>query len=66
MRITIDRTLCVSCGACVTACPQHAIFLDKGRARVEEEKCSCCKLCIYKCYVLAIHADEGAENVTPM
>lgn len=54
MSITISLEKCISCGACVVLCPQKAITLRKGGARVDPSRCSQCRICIYKCYTRAI------------
>jgi len=53
--VELDRTACIGCGACVEACPFHAIFLDgmDGLAR----KCDLCggdPTCIKYCQKQAI------------
>lgn len=34
MRVVIDQDLCISCGACVDACPEVFDFNDEEKAQV--------------------------------
>jgi ferredoxin len=39
-RVLIDQDTCISCGACVAACPYQALELDEnGKARLIWEMC---------------------------
>ena len=40
---------CVGCGSCVKNCPQHAITIREGKARVCREKCIVCGKCAQTC-----------------
>ena len=47
---TVDKGVCVSCGACELACPTGAIKVYKGcYAKVEEDKCVGCGKCEKVC-----------------
>ena len=53
-RVVIDQDTCISCGACVAACPYQALELDEnGKSRLIWEKCkddfSCAAVCPVKC-----------------
>lgn len=41
--------VCLGYGDCVRACPFDAIVLEKGIARVNEQKCVGCKVCVATC-----------------
>lgn len=58
MRIVIDRSACISCGACVVICPCSAIHLVDYRASIDQERCIQCQRCISKCYTRAIRTEE--------
>lgn len=62
MKVVIDGSGCISCGACVIWCPMSAIRLERGIARIEQERCVQCKKCIYKCYTRTIRVVEEAED----
>lgn len=34
MRVVVDQDLCISCGACVDACPEVFDFNDEEKAQV--------------------------------
>jgi NAD-dependent dihydropyrimidine dehydrogenase PreA subunit len=59
-RVTIDRNLCVDCGACVTLCPWYAIEIkeDWEIAHIPEKCVSGCSLCVSCCPVRAIRSEE--------
>ncbi|OGH98110.1 MAG: hypothetical protein A2104_05675 [Candidatus Melainabacteria bacterium GWF2_32_7] len=40
---------CVGCGSCINICPQNAIILEFGQAKIVEEKCVRCGYCITAC-----------------
>ena len=49
MAVMIDIDECISCGACVDACPEEALELGDGSTEVDEEKCIECGLCVGEC-----------------
>jgi len=49
---------CVSCGACVDACPQEAITEGDGKYVIDAEKCTDCGACADSCPNAAIAAAE--------
>ncbi len=40
---------CLGYGDCVAECPQEAIYIDRGVARVEPQKCIGCGICVRTC-----------------
>ena len=48
--ITIDKTMCLHCGACVGACPVNAMFLHEVRIEFLNN-CTECGICIMACPV---------------
>lgn len=47
---TIDRTVCVACGACANACPRNALSIQRGcYAIMDADKCVGCGLCVNTC-----------------
>ena len=47
---------CIGCGACVSVCPQNAISMDNGKAKINWERCSRCMNCTEVCYAKALNA----------
>jgi len=49
-RLVCDKTpACQKCGACLTRCPQQALFLDESGVGWREERCLFCGYCIGAC-----------------
>jgi len=60
MAVTISSA-CISCGACVDACPSEALFLGETQAEVIPDKCVECGECVEVCPTDAISLPEGAK-----
>jgi len=57
-RVSIDKELCVNCGACVSLCPTEALCLNSDFELVfSEELCIGCNLCLDSCPRYAIKED---------
>lgn len=50
----VDRSACVGCKDCVSACPTAAISMEDGRAVIDPELCIDCKICVKTCPYRAI------------
>ncbi|MFC1511242.1 4Fe-4S binding protein [Candidatus Margulisiibacteriota bacterium] len=50
----IDENTCTGCGICVDACPQQAIAMVDGLAKVDLAKCDGDGKCVEACPVEAI------------
>lgn len=53
MPAEVDEDTCISCGACVDACPVDAITLD-DKAKIDADTCTECGACVDECPVDAI------------
>ncbi|MEM4576529.1 MAG: 4Fe-4S binding protein [Candidatus Nezhaarchaeales archaeon] len=65
--IKIDETKCDGCGACISACPEGALQIINGKARlVKESMCDGLGACIKECPrgAITIH-ERGIESVEP-
>lgn len=49
MAVTVDRDLCVDCGACVEECESGALENQDGTVQSIPEKCTDCGDCIEVC-----------------
>jgi ferredoxin len=56
--LNIRREICAGCGVCIRVCPTGAISLDRGKARIDQDKCTDCYRCIQTCPREAIVAVE--------
>ena len=54
----VDRSLCVGCEDCKTACPVEAIKLENGKARIDQDKCIDCRSCAKACQYRAIRVPQ--------
>jgi ferredoxin len=53
----VDNNKCLTCGGCISVCPQDAIYWNGGKAFVKQEKCISCAICIRTCPVGAISGE---------
>lgn len=57
--ITIDEELCNGCGKCIPGCPEGALRIVEGKARlVSDRLCDGLGACIGECPMGAIHIEE--------
>lgn len=42
----VDSDRCISCGLCVSQCPEGAISMVKGKAVIDKDKCIDCGICV--------------------
>ncbi len=55
MPVTVNKELCIGCGACVGVCPVSALSMDgDGKAECNPETCIDCGACVGTCPVSAI------------
>lgn len=55
MPVTVDKEICIGCGACTGVCPTGAMSLDEeGKAGCDPELCIDCGACVATCPVSAI------------
>lgn len=60
---TIDKSLCIGCGACVNDCPTRNIVIgNDGLASLRNKRCISCGHCIAVCPVSAFSCDEYDMN----
>ena len=58
MPVTVDKDVCVGCGACAEQCPASAIQVGAdGYAACDGDVCLDCGACIDTCPVGAISAE---------
>ena len=54
---------CLGCGDCAEVCPQNAISIENGVARVEPRKCIGCGICVRECPNGIIHLINDTSRV---
>lgn len=58
MPVTVNKELCLGCGACEGQCPAGAIVLgEDGLAECNPDMCADCGACVEVCPVSAISQD---------
>ena len=57
----VDKSKCISCGACISICPVGAIKFVDGKAEINPKKCIKCGSCEQFCPVSSITI-EKEEN----
>jgi len=50
----VDRKKCLSCGGCISICPQDALSMEGMKALIDRKKCIGCAICIRVCPINAI------------
>jgi len=50
----VNPDKCISCGACIAACPKKAICWKNNKAFIDAKKCKLALKCIEVCPVQAI------------
>ncbi len=53
----VDENLCLSCGGCVSVCPQDAVSLRNLIAYINPNKCISCEICANACAIGAIYME---------
>ena len=62
MKIAVDPKKCVASGECVAACPENAISIEDGMAKIDETLCDFDGICIPVCPNQAIIYREEQDN----
>jgi ferredoxin len=47
--LRVRRDLCLGCGLCLESCPQQAILIVSGIARINQNRCNQCRCCLEVC-----------------
>lgn len=47
--LRVKKDLCLGCGLCAESCPQQAISLQSGQAKIYHNRCNHCGLCLNVC-----------------
>jgi ferredoxin len=59
-KASIHQNYCLSCGGCVSVCPQNAITMIAKKARINKPECISCGICLNTCPVGAIEWEENS------
>lgn len=58
--------LCGQCGACVEACPFHALSMNGGGPQLEFDKCLGCGVCESQCPNQAVSLKRDERKGIPL
>jgi len=58
-KINIDIKICLSCGGCISVCPQDALYMKGLKAHLNDEKCIRCGICYKTCPIGAIQESNN-------
>lgn len=53
-RVFFDADKCISCGACISLCPNALYFDENWKIQFDDNKCILCKACIKACPIQVI------------
>jgi len=62
MAVKVNKDQCISCSACVSACPFGAIIMQDDKAEITDA-CTACGACVDTCPVGAIIREEETKQV---
>lgn len=54
---------CISCGACIKACPNGAIILEQSGIHIDRKRCRHCGICTQTCYTDALKMSGEAKSI---
>lgn len=60
----IDVERCIGCGTCASHCPENAIAVENGKAKVAFAKCIGCGECKTVCPVTCIEMGQNADDLS--
>ena len=63
MQLTLDKSKCTGCGACVTACPQNARTMEKNVPIANIALCNYCGACMESCPNSAIGMEGKGVDI---
>ncbi len=63
IKLWYARHRCVSCKACVAACPEGAVAFDEKGVSIDDDKCTLCGLCVKACPTGALRFDAVRMTV---
>jgi len=66
--VYVDIEKCTGCGTCAEACPEAAISITGGTAKVDQERCTDCEACVEVCpngAMLAVREPVEEQAMVP-
>ncbi|MDR2820513.1 MAG: DUF362 domain-containing protein [Desulfovibrio sp.] len=60
-KVQLNEKTCISCGKCVSVCPQKALRAVDGKTRLDAARCIGCFECITVCPIKAVDTDWNTE-----
>lgn len=49
MKLQVIENRCTGCGLCANSCPRQAIYIEAGKAHINQSRCAYCGLCLHTC-----------------